>query len=164
MSVTNVSFSTEIGTLCFDILPGKARRRETTGGTGGGRKSRKRKREKRAAERNDGFSTMESEDSVLSVTAISREPATMLSGYSSDTADTSDQVNGKDETNNNIKKEQREKVDFVIPSHELRGSRDQAMHGGQFLHSDQSGRHRKVTAGSGSLQHCKVTAGSKQEK
>ena len=50
MSVTNLSFSTKFVTLCFDILPGKERRRENTGGTGdtggsgGGRKSRKKRK------------------------------------------------------------------------------------------------------------------------
>ena len=55
-------------------------------------------------------------------------------------------------------------MSFAILSHYLRGSRGQAMHGGQFLHCDQPGRHRKVTAGGESLQHCNVTGGNKQQK
>ena len=111
MSVTNLSFSTKFGTLCFDIVPGKERRRENTGGTGGtggsggGRKSKRRRRKRMAAQRDDAFSTTGSEDSASSVSTISKEPATGSSGYSSIASDTS----------------------------------DQAMHGGQFLHCDPPG-------------------------
>ena len=60
LSITNLSFSTKCGTLCFDIS-GKGRWRGNTGGTGstdgsgGGRKSRRRRRERRAALRDDAF-------------------------------------------------------------------------------------------------------------
>ena len=78
-------------------------------------------------------------------------------------------MNGKDETNINIKREQREKVNFAIPSNKSSGSRyqilcyDQSLQGGQPLQGDQSGQHRKVTASSESLQYCKVTAGRKPQ-
>ena len=60
LSITNHSFSTKFGTLCFD-MPGKGRWRGNTGGTGStdgsgdGRKSRRRRRERRAALRDDAF-------------------------------------------------------------------------------------------------------------
>ena len=92
MSVTNLCFSTEIGTLCLDILPGKEMRCQNTGG---GRESRKKTRERRAAERNDAFSAPDIVESASSTavpetdagSTTSEEPATKSSAFSSDKSD-----------------------------------------------------------------------------
>ena len=143
--VTNLSFCTKDTTLSIKdttlsikILETNRHNLQQPGGlkqhkTGGGRESRKRRRETRAAERIPAFSATDSDetDSVSITSGATKavsEPSEQMDEVSGTSVETdteskvssgysSGQVNGKDETNIFIKREQREKMNFAIPIH-----------------------------------------------